>query len=134
MLRPRFSGTKTFAILAAVVMSGWLTGCQCCSLGDKYAGLIDDVSDHEVELDCLYRPQLDLNRIGKPDWRCSRLNRALCGRACNETCYTAWPTVESGLPLEQPLADEFAMPPAEESAPYNPQPPTPPLPLPTLEP
>jgi len=61
----------------------FLTGCQCCRLSEPYADLIDDISDRPVTLDALYNPELDLQRIGKPDWCRSRLNRWLCrGRDC----------------------------------------------------
>lgn len=57
-------------------------GCQCSPLFEPYAGLIDGVSDIDPTLDPLYHPAWDLNRIGKPDWCTSPVNRFLCRRAC----------------------------------------------------
>jgi hypothetical protein len=72
-----------FALIAVAAHSG----CQCCPALDCYAGVIDDISDHECELDPLYCPCFDLTRIGKPDWCECCINRVLWGTHCCEECY-----------------------------------------------
>jgi len=49
---------------------------------DCYGDLIDDVSDHNLEVDCLYCPAYDLTRIGFPDWCECPFNRALDYERC----------------------------------------------------
>jgi hypothetical protein len=72
--------------LAALTML-LMTGCQCCSWSDAYYDHIDDFSsDHDLCYSCVdrfYDATLDLNRIGKPDWCRSKINRKLCGRTCS---------------------------------------------------
>lgn len=71
--------------LKLLLLSGLagLTGCQCCALTEHYACLIDRISDHEHAKERFYHPELDLNRIGRPDWCSCRLNRLLCPCACS---------------------------------------------------
>lgn len=71
-----------WAGLLGLVVAAFGTGCQCSPLYESYNDLIDDVADVDPELDPLYCPQLDLTRIGHPDWCQSPVNRALCARAC----------------------------------------------------
>lgn len=73
-------------IFGALLLVLSAAGCQCCGVTERYADLIDDVSDCKPTLDRFYHAELDLNRIGKPDWCRSRINRALCPCRCVETC------------------------------------------------
>ena len=57
-----------------------LVGCQCCSHTDRYSNKLDDIADHEPNLDRFYHAEFDLQRIGKADWCRNRLNRTLCRR------------------------------------------------------
>lgn len=61
-------------------------GCQCCGVTERYCDLVDDVSDCKPNLDRFYRAEFDLNRIGKPDWCQSRINRAICPCSCQSQC------------------------------------------------
>jgi hypothetical protein len=72
----------TIGLLAVATASG----CQCHPALDCYADCIDDVSDHEWELDHLYCPCCDLTRIGMPDWCACKINRCLWGTHCCEDC------------------------------------------------
>lgn len=66
------------------------SGCQCCRLFDRYAGVIDDISDHECNAQYFWTPKWDLTRIGKADW-CGTKCRVCggCQQRCNEEgCYT----------------------------------------------
>ena len=73
----------TAAMLLLLVSLAGQSGCQCCALTNHYACLIDRISDHEHTKERFYHPELDLNRIGRPDWCQCRVNRVLCGCACN---------------------------------------------------
>ncbi|MGH7199376.1 MAG: hypothetical protein ACREJB_02155, partial [Planctomycetaceae bacterium] len=42
----------------------------------------DDISDTEFYAEVFYHPELDLTRIGKPDWCRCPINRALCRGPC----------------------------------------------------
>lgn len=69
------------ALCAAAFAS---TGCEVCRWKqDCWADVIDDVSDHECELDCLYCPELDISRMGKPDWCQCPINAWLDWRQCS---------------------------------------------------
>ncbi len=63
------------------------SGCFCSPARWCYHDTIDDISDHKVCLDHLYRPGLDISRAGMPDWCQSRFNRrhAPC-RCCDGYC------------------------------------------------
>ncbi|MFN0198091.1 MAG: hypothetical protein ACKVT0_15195 [Planctomycetaceae bacterium] len=75
---------RRYAWVTALLIGG-ATGCQCSVLTHYYSDAIDDISDHELEMDALYRPQWDLNRIGKPDWCQSAWNRFWCRcHGCDE--------------------------------------------------
>jgi len=76
------------ALLLPMAVVAGLAGCQCCGVTERYADVVDDVSDHKPVLDRLYHPAYDLTRIGKPDWCCNRLNRWWCRRACRGDCTT----------------------------------------------
>ena len=79
-----------FALFSLVCLVS-LVGCQCCGVTERYADLIDDVTDYDLELDAWYHPGLDLTRIGKPDWCRYRWNGIWCKRACC-TSYCGEPT------------------------------------------
>ncbi|GAB4145260.1 MAG: hypothetical protein Tsb009_17340 [Planctomycetaceae bacterium] len=70
------------AVALGLCVLGGSLGCQCCKWTERYADLVDDVSDRKPNLDRFYRPEWDLNRIGKPDWCRSKWNRWWCGEAC----------------------------------------------------
>lgn len=74
--------STTFRVVLLAGLAG-LSGCQCCPLTENYACLIDWISDHERDEEKSYHPGWDLNRIGRPDWCCCRLNRRLCPCACS---------------------------------------------------
>jgi len=74
--------TASMLLVLAGVCVG-LSGCQCCALTEHYASLIDCISDHEHAMERFYHPELDLNRIGRPDWCRCPLNRALCPCVCD---------------------------------------------------
>ena len=65
-----------------------LAGCQCCRCSNIYSNVIDSSSDclTSLDVDCLYKPTLDLNRIGKPDWCESCVNRLWCRTGCCKSC------------------------------------------------
>lgn len=62
------------------------SGCRCGCLENTSGNLIDTLTERKISLDCLYRPELDLTRIGKPDWCRSPLNRLLCRDKCSGSC------------------------------------------------
>ena len=101
-----------FALLCLVCVVG-LVGCQCCGVTERYADLIDDVNDYDLELDAWYHPGLDLTRIGKPDWCRSRFNRMLCRRACELTgceCCSAACAADAGTAAtETPAGGEVPL-------------------------
>ena len=67
-----------------------LSGCQCGPLYEGYAGFVDGVSDQLPLLERLYVPQLDISRIGQPDWCRSPINRLLAPCECrNAYCEPA---------------------------------------------
>jgi hypothetical protein len=129
-------------VLSAIV-AGLLTGCQCCSLSEPYADLIDNVSDQKLTLDALYNPELDLQRIGKPDWCRSPLNRWLCrGRDCcsggqgGYDPHCGWPqgaAAHPSRPAELPLVPAAESKPDESQIPPEPSAPEPSAPA-TLQP
>jgi len=119
----------------ASMLAGLLTGCQCCSLSEPYADLIDNVSDQKITLDALYNPELDLQRIGKPDWCRSPLNRWLCR---NRDCcsggqggydpHYGWPAgtaAHSSRPRDLPPAPAAEQKPQDSQAPPEPSAPEP---------
>ena len=83
---------------------GWLlclAGCQCCPTANCYYDAVDVVADCELELDCLYHPELDVSRIGQADWCRCPVNRLLCGCSCRDQCcyVPAWgPPIQSPCP------------------------------------
>lgn len=80
---------KTRWISITLVIISLISGCQCCSLFDHYANVVDDVNDTHVYFDRCYNPKYDLTRMGKPDW-CSPLNGFFCRRCCNNGCYDGY--------------------------------------------
>ena len=66
----------------AVLCLALSAGCQCCFLSEPYFALIDEISDYELALDCLYHPELDPTRIGQRDWCRCPINRLICPCAC----------------------------------------------------
>jgi hypothetical protein len=78
----RFLSAAGFGLLLAVLSSG----CRCGWLDNASGDLIDTLTERRLTWDCLYKPELDLSRIGKPDWCRSPLNRLLCRDKCCGTC------------------------------------------------
>ncbi len=69
-------------ITAGLLLAGGFCGCQCAPLTNHYADAVDHIADHELALDGLYHPGLDLTRIGRSDWCRCGINRAFCRCAC----------------------------------------------------
>ncbi len=69
-------------ITAGLLLAGGACGCQCAPLTGHYADAVDHIADHELALDGLYHPGLDLTRIGRSDWCRCGINRSLCRCAC----------------------------------------------------
>lgn len=77
---------RLLVVVACLFAAVLLSGCQCSPLTAKYADVIDDINDHPFQMDPLYVPTLDVNRIGRPDWCQSRLNRLWCSFGCRNCC------------------------------------------------
>ena len=76
-------GMRRIKVLLLLVGVFWTaSGCHCGPVYTPYANLIDDLSDRPMHLDSLYTPELDLSRIGHPDWCCWGLNRLLARCEC----------------------------------------------------
>ena len=73
-------------LLVAVVC---LSGCQCGPLYEGYAGFVDSVSDQLPLLERFYVPQLDISRIGQPNWCQSPINRLLAPCECRHVVQQA---------------------------------------------
>ena len=71
---------KTLAVWAAAIVL--LSGCQCGPLYEGYARFVDGVSDQLPLVERFYIPQLDISRIGQPDWCQSPINRLLAPCEC----------------------------------------------------
>jgi len=67
----------------------FLSGCQCGPLYEGYAGFVDSVSDQLPLLERLYVPQLDISRIGQPNWCQSPINRLLAPCECRHAVQQA---------------------------------------------
>ncbi len=93
---------RWYAWVTALLLGG-ATGCQCSVLTHYYSDAIDDLTDHELEMDALYRPQWDLNRIGKPDWCQSAWNRFWC--RCHGCADCTHSTVEQAVHDEEQSED-----------------------------
>ena len=78
----RILSAAGFGLLFAVLS----TGCRCGSLDNASGDLIDILTERRLSLEFLYKPELDLTRIGKPDWCRSPLNRLLCRDQCCGSC------------------------------------------------
>ena len=95
------------------------TGCTVCRWTTDCCGdVIDDISDHECELDCLYHPSLDVSRIGKPDWCQCPINSCLDCRqcACNRPdCgpRNRWRDLQACLSYEYPREEQLLPTPVE---------------------
>lgn len=85
-----------------------LTGCQCCSLTERYCDKVDEINDSYPTFDSHYHARWDLTRIGRQDWCRSRLNRWWCGKSCDQ-CRTFHPpyvsqfevhSMNTGMPAE----------------------------------
>jgi hypothetical protein len=61
-------------------------GCRSGGLENSSGDLIDTLTERRLSLDFLYKPGLDLTRIGKPDWCRSPLNRLLRRDKCCGSC------------------------------------------------
>jgi hypothetical protein len=109
--------TLCLAVLASA------SGCLCRWKTDCYGDLIDDISDHDLELDCLYCPALDLTRIGFPDWCECPVNRALDCQRCAENLPYCGPRnrtlAQSLASRNQSMADPA--PSRDETLPPKPQ-------------
>ena len=77
-------------------MKGWMSvvlavflvavcGCQCSPLFEGYAAFVDDHGDQVGVLEPLYSPQLDISRMGRPDWCRSPWNRLLVPCECDQS-------------------------------------------------
>jgi len=76
---------QSLALLVALLVSTCaLAGCQCCHKTECYSDVIDDVSDHTFCMDRFYSPTCDLTRIGYSDWCESELNRTWCSLGCKD--------------------------------------------------
>lgn len=69
-------------VIAGLVLLAAGAGCQCHPFTHHYGDFIDDISDTEFYAEVFYHPELDLTRIGKPDWCRCPINRALCHGPC----------------------------------------------------
>ena len=78
----RFLSAAGFGLLFIVLSSG----CRCGGLENASGDLIDTLSERRLSLEFLYKPGLDLSRIGKPDWCRSPLTRLLCRDKCCSSC------------------------------------------------
>ena len=78
----RFLSAAGLGLLFAVLS----TGCRCGCLENASGDLIDTLTERRLTLEFLYKPGLDLTRIGKPDWCRSPLNRLLRREKCCGTC------------------------------------------------
>ena len=78
----RFLSAAGFGLMFAVLS----TGCRCGGLENASGDLIDTLTERRLSLEFLYKPGLDLTRIGKPDWCRSPLNRLLCRDKCCGSC------------------------------------------------
>ncbi|MEZ6060210.1 MAG: hypothetical protein R3C19_07610 [Planctomycetaceae bacterium] len=58
---------KLLLLLALCCLPCAATGCQCCSLTERYCDLIDDVAYPNVCCERWYHSKLDLTRINMPD-------------------------------------------------------------------
>lgn len=65
---------KAFSLLSVLLMTVVLSGCHCCGCTERYADVIDDVSDCNVCFDDCYCEQLDLTRL------CMNRHCPRCGR------------------------------------------------------
>ena len=78
----RFLSAAGIGLLFAVLA----TGCRHGGLDNASGDLIDTLTERRLSLEFLYRPGLDLTRIGKPDSCRSPLNWLLCRDKCCGTC------------------------------------------------
>lgn len=114
--------------IAAICTATLGSGCAVCRCKTECcADVVDDISDHECELDCLYCPSLDVSRIGKPDWcQCpinACLNRSQC--ACNRPYFgprNRWRDLQACLSYQDPQEEQLLPAPfdSEETLPPNP--------------
>ena len=78
----RFLSAAGLGLLFVVLSSG----CRCGGLDNASGDLIDTLTERRLSLEFLYKPGLDLSRIGKPDWCRSPLTRLLCRDKCRNSC------------------------------------------------
>jgi len=67
---------------SALLSVVFVAGCHCSPLFEPYAGFIDTVGEQLPLLEPFYVPQLDLSRMGFPDWCQSPVNRFLAPCEC----------------------------------------------------
>jgi hypothetical protein len=113
-------------------MLGWVlcvttllasSGCLCRWKTDCYGDLIDDISDHNFEVDCMYCPAFDLTRIGFPDWCACPMNRALDCQRCADNLPYYGPrnrTMAQSLAAARSQSQQEASPAQEETLPPQP--------------
>jgi len=89
-----------FFVLITVLSSG----CRCGYLNDASGDFIDTITEPRLSLDRWYRPELDLTRIGKPDWCRSPFNRLLCRDKCSGSCGNSCRS-QCGCPAESGCGD-----------------------------
>ena len=78
----RLLSASGFCLLFAVLSAGCRCGCLESASGD----FIDSLSERRLSLEFVYKPGLDLTRIGKPDWCRSSLNQLFCRDTCCGSC------------------------------------------------
>ena len=106
---------RSAALAVTLALLALASGCQCCPTAECYYQKIDCIADSELELDWLYFPELDVSRIGKPDWCRCPVNRLLCCCACRpECCYVpAWgPSILTPCPEIPRIPVPCVVPPA----------------------
>jgi len=78
-------GTGMRLWLAVLGTAGTLSqfGCICCPGFRTYANVIDEISSKQGCLDNVYKPRLDISRMGQPDW-CGPINRHFAECQCEQ--------------------------------------------------
>jgi hypothetical protein len=109
-----------------LIVSTGLSGCQCWAITEHYLDLVDCCASHEGCCERWYHPCLDVNRIGRPDWRACACNCWWCPGGCERCKPTACPIDTSAAyyagPIHAPADSQWH---EEEDSPADAQEPQP---------